>query len=129
MMNLRNRAALTAAIEAAERFVDVIRSLYSDLGPIDDVEPIAHTVRRRSDGLRMIEFRDAYQVPCSIQESSAADPHVWVGCNENAAPVDGEPVSPRMHLTRDHARLVVERLQCWIDTGSLLDPKTEGGGE
>ena len=58
MMNLRNRAALTAAIEAAERFVDVIRSLYSDLGQIDDVEPIAHTVRRRSDGLRMIEFRD-----------------------------------------------------------------------
>lgn len=78
-----------------------------------------------SRGFEFIEFVDHNGEPCSLQQSSLAEfeqpgtSAIWLGCEKNAAPVDGHEMAPRMHLTYEQVTALVEHLQAWLDTGSL----------
>ncbi len=67
-------------------------------------------------------FLDAYNTPCSIQQSSIiGDGHLWLGCNEgNHIKHDGETMCcARMHIDRDMARALGEKLIEFANTGEL----------
>lgn len=81
-------------------------------------------------GFELIEFTDANGVQCSLQQSSAigqepgdfdnpGSSFIWLGCAQNADPIDGHKVAPRMHLNRDQADALVECLVNWWNTGSF----------
>ena len=78
-------------------------------------------VEKTQRGFERIDFTDSYRAECSLQVSSCVDPHIWFGCNENAPNhhVTNEPMSPRMHLTREQAIELVRHLLSWIETGSF----------
>jgi hypothetical protein len=62
-------------------------------------------------GFRLIEFRDLYDVPCSIQESSlATQPALWVGVDDH-----GTERGNRMHLDREQARWLADLLRRFAD--------------
>lgn len=106
---------------------------------------------RTSRGFELLEFTDLYGAACSLQESSVATSHaVWLGVNDanpkilkSKAVELGIPLPPgkvsgwmsypvpesvsfttRMHLDRDQVQNLVDRLQLWLDTGSLEDEAT-----
>jgi len=60
-------------------------------------------------GFKLIEFRDHYSTPCSLQESSAATTNcIWLGTRDS-----------RMHLTQDQAKELLPFLQKFVETGKL----------
>lgn len=73
-------------------------------------------------GFARSEFKDAYGVDCSLQESSALG-FIWLGCEENCSPhhVTGDPLSPRMHLSREQVKALLPYLKQFVKTGSLQD--------
>jgi hypothetical protein len=84
-------------------------------------------VARTSRGFEIIEFKDRYDEPCSLQMSSLADyaqpgiSAVWLGCEKNSKPhhMTGESPSPRMHLDRKQVEALVGHLSRWLENGSF----------
>lgn len=100
-------------------------------------------------GFELVTFKDRYDVPCSIQQSSLeTEKALWIGCDDadptvlaSKANALGEPtertvewvaypipeevlLNTRMHLTDDQVRELVSVLNMWLETGSLH--KTSG---
>lgn len=104
-------------------------------------------------GFEVQHFNDDYGLDCSIQESSAYDPHVWLGVHRpqviimrkdaQEAGLDLEKDDPetngfgwctipipekamiesRMHLTRKQARELARKLKYFARTGRLKKEK------
>jgi len=78
----------------------------------------------------VITFMDYNGEECSLQASSLAmytqpgSSAIWLGCNKPPDLIRGEHVSPRMHLTLEHVKALVNHLQSWIRTGSFVIRKT-----
>lgn len=90
-----------------------------------------------------INFTDDYNVKCSLQNSSACEPHIWLGVNEPehkvlwedaiklGIPVDKHEgwydyilplevhVFSRMHLNQAQARELAKRLMYFAEHGCL----------
>lgn len=79
---------------------------------------------RTSRGFAVVLFRDHYGEECSLQESSLAEPAaIWFGCDRNAFHSGtGEPLSPRMHLTREQVAALLPLLAHFAETGKLPCP-------
>lgn len=92
-------------------------------------------------GFDYYTFIDTYSVACSLQKSSlATDDCVWLGCNTISlkklvpgegwveVPLDGEfewLANTRMHINREMAQQLIEKLQFFVDTGELPTPEEE----
>ena len=71
-------------------------------------------------GFAMKEFKDRYGAKCSLQESSLADPSIWLGVNEKQ---DQEFIEKfkasgpytRMHLSYKQVEKLVKDLQNWLE--------------
>lgn len=89
--------------------------------------------RKKTDrGFVCITFKDRYDNPCSLQESSLANEDaVWVGIHE-ATPKISTPsgwhdyklpdkvfVNTRMHLTKEMAQSLIDALSVFVKTGRL----------
>lgn len=95
-------------------------------------------------GFGRVEFVDDYGEKCSIQESSSVTGRIWLGIDHVnpqimksdaiklglAVPFDetgwmSYPIpeqvllSSRMHLNRSQVQDLVDKLQQWLDSGSL----------
>lgn len=101
--------------------------------------------RKTERGFALVNFRDAYDQECSLQESSSVVESVWLGLNEGKAHVlkvhaeklglelphgdifgwmpypipEDVQISTRMHLNREQVEGLVERLQQWLKTGEF----------
>jgi hypothetical protein len=92
---------------------------------------MAERVETTERGFQIVNFRDRNGESCSLQQSSAIDisapdglenagsSFVWLGCDKNASPYMGHGMSPRMHLDREHVRMLIGHLQHWLETGDL----------
>jgi len=92
-----------------------------------------HEDLRTSRGFAKTTFADQHGVECSLQKSSVAtEDCIWLGCNDANPrvliqgagwvpwPMPKEYVADtRMHLTREQAAFLAERLQRFADTGEL----------
>lgn len=106
-------------------------------------------VKRTARGFPLVEFKDHYDQPCSLQASSLAiyqqpgTSAVWLGVNDpspkvmarDAAsvgvnttetcgwvpyPIPKEvQISTRMHLNRQQVAGLIVRLQRWLETGGF----------
>lgn len=91
---------------------------------------VTHTNR----GFELIEFKDEYDIECSLQESSLASKRcIWLGCNK-ANPrvlVPGQSWQPvpmpadyiadtRMHLDEEQVKALIVHLQRWLDAGTFV---------
>lgn len=89
-------------------------------------------VNRR--GLIKLVFEDTYEIPCSIQESSAADDsRIWLGTQPQTMTVFEDSlgkyvkmtipknfqIDTRMHLNQAQAAELITVLQKFVDTGGL----------
>lgn len=79
---------------------------------------VKHTER----GFELIEFKDHYELPCSLQASSMAvfqkpgTSAIWLGCENNCFhPSTNEAMSPRMHLDREQVKALVRHLTQWLE--------------
>jgi len=93
-----------------------------------DVRPKRYKTQR---GFTKIEFDDDYGERCSIQESSSAVSHVWIGLEEAKPKYLGSNgwteyaipphvhINTRMHINKRQAKQLIKRLQKWVDTGEL----------
>lgn len=71
-------------------------------------------------GFHRGEFLDHFGDRCSIQRSSMMDvPLIWLGCDHERFDHQGVPCGARMHLTQEHAAMLIPMLQCFVDTGEL----------
>lgn len=96
-------------------------------------------------GFALIEFRDRYDLPCSLQKSSiATEDCIWLGVSEVTPkimasdaiklgiPTGGQTtgwidvvlpeevsLSSRMHLTQEMAAALIPVLQKFVETGEL----------
>lgn len=102
-------------------------------------------VRRTERGFARADFKDQYQIECSIQKSSIAGKScIWFGCNEgnprvlafqiNGGTPNGWVPLPlpkgvkledivcdtRMHLTQAQVKALLPLLQKFVKTGELL---------
>lgn len=77
-------------------------------------------VRLTQRGFEFVRWLDVYGKRCSLQESKTADePSIWLGCADNQFDNRGDPLSPRMHLSRDQVEALVNHLVTWLETGRL----------
>ena len=73
-------------------------------------------VQKTNRGFELIQFKDRYGTPCSIQQSSIADYEppgstaVWLGVGRT-----------RMHIDRELAKALVAVLEQWIEYGSFKE--------
>ena len=77
-----------------------------------------------SRGFRIIEFKDRYAQPCSLQKSSlATEDCVWLGVDKRLDLNTGQELpdsdNHRMHLTQEQVRALLPYLQAFADTGEL----------
>lgn len=91
-----------------------------------DIEP---TIR----GFMRGDFKDGNGIECSIQESSACGPYLWLGCNDpNPMQFPGNSTgwypyklpdnvqcTTRMHLTQEQAAALIPLLKRFVKTGGL----------
>lgn len=72
-------------------------------------------------GFQNLEFKDLYDIECSIQKSSyASEDAIWFGCDKAEVDhVTGQSLSPRMHLTREMVAELIPILQHFVDTGKV----------
>ena len=92
-------------------------------------------VTKTTRQFQIIMFKDRYDTPCSLQQSSIADYEppgstaVWLGVDRQVLPHDGvfdAANQTRMHIDLKQAKALVAVLEQWIETGSFVDTK---GGE
>jgi hypothetical protein len=83
----------------------------------------------------LIEFRDDYGDYCSLQESSAVDPHIWLGMDKDSSgepvgkTVDGHKLGARMHLSQEQVAALIPLLQHFVETGELPSVDMIRGGQ
>lgn len=105
------------------------------------------SIETTNRGFEKVTFTDRSGVECSLQQSSAIDmdsddgiehpgsSFVWLGCNDADPKVfvpNGDPswrsvpmpenyiANTRMHLSRDHARMLIGYLTSWLNDGSFI---------
>jgi hypothetical protein len=90
-------------------------------------------VKQTQRGFGRIEFKDRYDVACSLQRSSlASEDCVWLGCDEPDPKVcipgkgwqkvqlpEDCVTNTRMHLTRQQAKGLLPHLQAFARTGEI----------
>lgn len=90
---------------------------------------VKHTER----GFVRIDFKDRYNIACSLQKSSLADEDaIWLGCNKADPQVcipgkgwtkiempEEYIANTRMHLTREQVKTLLPFLQKFVETGEL----------
>jgi hypothetical protein len=88
------------------------------LGKVED------TIRN----FEIIHFKDRYNTPCSLQQSSLADYQqpgssaVWLGVDLQTGKHDGmfdAANQTRMHLDLKQVEKLIQTLQRWVTTGSF----------
>jgi len=62
---------------------------------------------------KYFEFKDADGINCTLQNSSAVDPHIRLGVD------DVNPISGRMHLNVEHAKFLIQKLQEFVNYDSI----------
>jgi len=80
------------------------------------------TTRRTSRGFSLIEFKDMYDQPCSLQKSSiATEDCIWLGVHDQIDLNTKQVIGPaqRMHLTQEQVKELIPLLQKFVDTGEL----------
>jgi hypothetical protein len=89
-------------------------------------------------GFARFEFTDGNAVSCSLQESSADGPFIWLGCNEIGLKIEIPGIgwrdvetksegpyginylaNTRMHLTQEQVAALLPILQRFVETGEL----------
>jgi len=97
--------------------------------------------REKTDrGFAIIKFKDRYDTPCHILESSLADDDcIWFGCDEPNPRIMASVVVPggvgwvpykfpleehvltdtRMHLSREQVKELLPILQKFVETGEI----------
>jgi len=94
-------------------------------------------------GFGLVKFTDAYDKPCSVQESSLCSPHLWLGTDnpqpmvlhsdahklgiKTAATCGWVPyllpaevsIYTRMHLSRKQVKQLIRHLSDWLKKGQL----------
>lgn len=99
---------------------------------MSDIEIKKSTTAR---GFNLVNFKDAYGVECSIQESSSAEePKIWFGIDspkvmrldngwKDITPVSTKEnpvnIDSRMHLTREHVKQLLPILRHFVKTGEV----------
>jgi hypothetical protein len=87
---------------------------------------VAETTRE----FQIILFRDKYDTPCSLQQSSLAEfeppgsSAVWLGVDRQAGPHDGvfDPANQtRMHLDLKQVKALIAVLEAWVASGSFVE--------
>lgn len=88
-------------------------------------------------GFKSGEFKDYYDIECSIQESSLASPGaIWLGVNESDPKVmnkdgmgwqsvelpEGTLCNTRMHLTQEQVKALLPLLEYFVETSYLPRP-------
>lgn len=78
-----------------------------------------HTER----GFARYDFKDLYNEPCSLQQSSlATDDAIWLGCDhETVHHVTGQSCGARMHLNREQVAALLPLLMHFVMTGEVTD--------
>jgi hypothetical protein len=83
----------------------------------------------------LILFKDRYETPCSLQQSSIFDDEhadkpgataVWLGVDRQTTPHDGmfdAANQTRMHLDRKQVQSLVAVLETWLKCGSFAEDK------
>lgn len=83
-------------------------------------------VTRTERGFEIGTFVDDYGQACSLQQSSNAERDcLWLGCDEGQH-IEGRCLA-RMHLTTDHARMLIKHMRAWLTTGSIAAARASGG--
>lgn len=80
-------------------------------------------------GFGYIEFMDAYDCECSLQQSSLVEPHIWLGMQKNddgewtvgKMMPSGKHTGTRMHLSRFQVKTLLPLLQHFVEHGDLPD--------
>ena len=90
-------------------------------------------VNETNRNFEIILFRDRYQTPCSLQQSSIFDDEhahqpgataVWLGVDRQGEIHDGmfDPSNAtRMHLDRKQVRALIAVLETWVKCGSFAE--------
>ena len=93
--------------------------------------PVTDTNRH----FELILFRDRYETPCSLQQSSIFDDEhanqpgataVWLGVDRQTNRRDGmfdAANQTRMHLDRKQVQSLVAVLETWLKCGSFTEDK------
>lgn len=106
-------------------------------------------VKRTERGFEIVEFKDCYDHPCSLQQSSLAEYEkpgtsaIWLGpsdakpqvlwhrahelgietgatCGWVAYPIPEDVLlTTRAHLNREQVKALIQHLKCWLRTGSF----------
>lgn len=91
-------------------------------------------INRTQRGFRILSFKDAYNIDCSLQESSLATTNaIWLGCDEaepkvlingrweNLSMPEEYVANTRMHLTQKQVKELLPYLIKFAETGTLSD--------
>ena len=79
----------------------------------------------------IIQFKDRYDTPCSLQQSSIADytepgvSAVWLGIDRQPGKHDGvfdTANQTRMHLDLKQVKALIAVLEMWVENGHFTDP-------
>ena len=73
-------------------------------------------------GFTLIKFKDRYNQPCTLQESSlATEKCIWLGVHSEIDLNTGEHLGPnqRMHLTQEQVKELLPLLKKFVKTGEL----------
>jgi len=97
-------------------------------------------------GFGLVEFEDAYGLKCSLQESSAWEPHIWLGVSDAkpqimnsdafrlGLPTSGNTgwveykipeqvlLSTRMHLNKSQVISLISELQAYVENMPDMEP-------
>lgn len=69
-------------------------------------------------------FIDKHNQFISVQDSSLADPHIWIGVESRPTNLNEpqglrEIINARMHIDQGMAEKLIPLLQAFVDTGSI----------
>jgi hypothetical protein len=88
-------------------------------------------VTTTSRQFEIIQFRDCYDTPCSLQQSSIFDragqpgaPTVWLGIDKQSGKHDGifdAANQTRMHLNRKQVQSLIAVLEQWLLSGTFAE--------
>ena len=95
-------------------------------------------VTKTERGFEIIKFKDRYDTPCSLQQSSLADREpsgasaIWLGVERQDRRLKRKHDSmflanaTRMHIDLKQAKALVAVLEMWTECGSFTAPDAEG---